>query len=582
VAGEKIIWVGDGSTPSSHARAKSVINAAGTHDYFVYGGDIYTDGTTSDVTNFDNIYGQAAPSQSPAGVDERSKMIGLAVGNHEYHTVNATTLKVDNTDSWLNTHAATTIMGAPDNTKVDPNAVYSGLSSALAQQTAAAQWAHLKYIDVNGWRLLTIDAGRSGSDEGIFPTAGDYRDAVAALVNATSQRRLIVFCHFPRWSAGSSHGDRSAMGPLWQLIAPKALAMVGGHDHVYNRHQSRNTSGTVVAQQSGCVQFVCGCSGTSLNTNDAGYTPALAAGSVNFGLLRITLTDTDNVLFEYVHRGSDALQSPVTADSVTLQAAPAGGGGGGGQSNTIPYVKQQITATTSGAVLTQTLTLPNPPAVGNQLVLDHAGDKDTGNMDTWAAANGWTVKRSMPSTSVSLYRLTKISVGAADQTINPAWTLATSGSELTYMELADDATPGDDWIVVGTGVNQTDESSVNAWSSGVTDANLVGLGLGLASFGIDSIQNITSITGFSNGYTGIDVALAASGRAGLFVASKNESTEGITTDSTFTYVGTADQISGMIDVFAKAAAEPIPPDIVEGLSAPAGYFDPDLNTKAWF
>jgi hypothetical protein len=328
MAGEIICWVGDGSTPTSDERAKGVvraIDAAAGPDVFVYGGDVYTDGTSTDYTNFNQIYGSTAPGASPAGADLRSTMYHT-IGNHEYHTTNATTKKVDETDTYWTTHTATTLMGSPDNTKTDPNAAYSGLTATVAQQTAAAQWAHLKHRDVGGWRLLMIDAGRAGTDEGIFPTSGDYYDAVASLVNATSQRKLIVFCHFPRWSAGSSHGDRSPMNTLWALIAPKALALLGGHDHCVNRHQPRDASGTVVAQQSGCVQFVAGNGGTSLNTNTGGYTPTIDYGNdTTWGYMRITLA-ANSATFEYVSLGTDpANGSPSTLDTATLQAdVPSG------------------------------------------------------------------------------------------------------------------------------------------------------------------------------------------------------------------------------------------------------------------
>lgn len=318
MSGEIIVWVGDGSTNSSQGRARSVINATPSSGvtYFVYGGDIYQDGLASELTNFDSIYGSTGPANS--GQDMRAKMIGHAVGNHEYHTVDANS-KVNNTNDWWNTHSGVTIMGAPDSSKTDALAVYSGLSSGVAQATAAAQWEHLKYLDVGGWRLLVIDAGRAGTDEGIFPTSGDYYDAVAALVNAMSNRKLIVFCHFPRWSAGSSHGDRSPMNTLWALVAPKALALIGGHDHTFQRHQSRNAAGSAVAQQSGCVQFVVGCSGTSLNTNSGAYSPALDfSNDTDFGSLKITLNSATAATFDLISRGSDALQTPTVVDTSTL------------------------------------------------------------------------------------------------------------------------------------------------------------------------------------------------------------------------------------------------------------------------
>jgi hypothetical protein len=320
MAGEIICWVGDGSTPTSDERAKGVVRAldADNPDVFVFGGDIYPDGTATDLVNFDQIYGSTAPGASDPGADMRSVMYHT-IGNHEYVTFDAND-DPNNTNDWWIANQASTAMGAPDLTKTDPLAAYTGLSSADAQVLAAAQWSHLKYVDIGVWRLLFLDCGVAGAVEGRFPTAGNYYDAVAALITATERRRLIIFTHFPRYSACTSHGDRTNMSALWTLAADNALAMFGGHDHCVQRQQPRNSSGTVVAQKSGCVQFVSGNGGTSLNTLNAGYTPAIAFGEdTTWGYYRITLTNTTEAEFEYVSLGtSPATGSPTVTDSVTL------------------------------------------------------------------------------------------------------------------------------------------------------------------------------------------------------------------------------------------------------------------------
>ncbi len=551
MAGEVICWVGDGSTPSSSARAKAVIRDIGsTPNIFVFGGDVYQSGTALEYVNFNEIYGSTAPSQTPAGVDMRAKMYHTP-GNHEYVTYNATTLRADETDTYWTTHAATTLMGAPSTSLTDPNAAYSGMSSADAQKTAAAQWSHFRYQDVGVWRLMYIDAAIAGAVEGLFPTAGDYYDTVANLVNEVEQRRLIVFTHFPRWSAGSSHGDRSGMGPLWSLIAPKAMALVGGHDHCYQRHQPRNAAGSVVTQKNGCVQIVSGNGGTSLNTNDTGYTPALLYGDdTKWGYLKITLIDDDSASFSYVSVQTTTPFTAVTEDTATLDVAdPAVPPEI--LSTTIPDLKQHTNGSTGSGTTSVPLTLPSAPVSGNLLVLIFAGDKNTGTIDTWAAANGWTVEYSAPTTNVSYYYLYKVSAGT-EQSITPAVSVAgTAGLHAWYGELEDTVSPGSDWRIIGKALNPADTANVNSWSTGTTEA-LQGVGLGIAGAAIDSWSTFTSGDSWTNSYASIFApGTSTSGRPGLWVSAKDEAVAEVTTNTTFSYTGTADQAAAALIVFAK-------------------------------
>lgn len=333
MAGEVIVYLSDGNTPTLETRARSIARAVPAHDVFVYGGDVYNSGNASDWTGFDNAYGDTALSVTPNGQDLLDGAYETP-GNHEYHTVNATSLRPTDTDNYWTTK--TQAGWALDTTKADPNAVYSTpafsgvpLTSAQSQKVAAAQWSHLNYKDIAGYRLLFIDGGYDlnlgGDDEGTFPTSGDYYDAVAALVNGASWRRLIVFCHFPRYSAGSIHGDTWGvnMASLWTLIAPKAMLLVSGHDHQYQRHQPRDATGSAVAdQRDGCVGIVCGNGGAALASLAGGYTPALnASDATRFGFYKITLTDAYSVQGEFVHLGTDGLQTPTSTDVTTFQVA---------------------------------------------------------------------------------------------------------------------------------------------------------------------------------------------------------------------------------------------------------------------
>jgi len=328
-----IAFVGDGSTPSTASRCKSIARAIPAHDVFAYGGDVYASGTTAEYTGangFNDIYGDNALNVSPQGQNLLAKMAHTP-GNHEYVTVNATTLKIDSHDAyWTGGTPARNASNyvAIDNTKVDPNAAYAGLTSAAAQTRAAAQWAHLHHLDIQGWRLLFIDAGRSGLDEGAFPTAGDYFDAVQALVNGAAHRKLIVFTHFARWSSGISHtdADQVNLDPLWQMVAPTAIAYLAGHNHHYERQFARTADGSVASQQTrGCVPITCGAAGTGLNGFVGSYaTPAALAYSdaTKFGFVKLTL-NADSAVVDWYAMGTDGLGTPTIENTVTLNSVPA-------------------------------------------------------------------------------------------------------------------------------------------------------------------------------------------------------------------------------------------------------------------
>lgn len=329
-----VCHMGDGSTQAVGARCRTIASRIPDCDVFVYGGDVYNAGTATEFTGangFDAAYGDTAAAQTPPGQFLLPKM-AHTLGNHEYGSGDPTTFRVTSgADAYYlgGTPARVTRSYVRvDTTHTDAAATYtaSGLSSADAQKVAVAQWSHLNYLDVSGWRLLFLDTGRYNTNDGAFPTAGAYRAAVQTLVDGAAYRRLIVFGHHPKWTSSLSHSEpRPEMTPLWEMIAPKALLYISGHDHVYERQNARLVSGAVASQQQhGCAQIICGTAGTGLNSFAASYAPAEALGFQNetqFGFVQLTLR-TNTVDLQYSGLGSDGLAAPTVIDTQTFKVAP--------------------------------------------------------------------------------------------------------------------------------------------------------------------------------------------------------------------------------------------------------------------
>lgn len=207
-------------------------------------------------------------------------------------------------------------------------------------------------------------------------------------------------------------------------------------------------------------------------------------------------------------------------------------------------------ASSAAASTTITCMLPGAPVAGNMLVLCMSGDKNTGAL----TLAGFTQLFEDLSTSVSLYYYYKVSDGT-ETSISPTWTTSSSaGNTAVYMELEDTAVAGSTWQISGSAHSPTNEVTTNSQSTGITPSVTVA-GLSIAMASIDSSQSITapiaSNLSWSNSYTVVASDTTASGHAGTYTSEVAVSSG--TTVSTFTYTGTADQVSGAVAVFSKVS-----------------------------
>lgn len=200
------------------------------------------------------------------------------------------------------------------------------------------------------------------------------------------------------------------------------------------------------------------------------------------------------------------------------------------------------------ATTSLSVSLPGAPTSGNLLVYIMAGDKNTGDL----TLSGFTQVYSMPQTSVSLYFCYKISDGS-ETTINPSWAnSAVSGNVCWYAELEDTGVAGSNWQIAGQASNISDNSTVNSWSTGTT-GTLTADALAVAVVAIDSGDAQTD-QAMTNSFSLLtDITFGDPSAATPAVGTKSV-TSGTTAETSFSYTGTADQLTGAIVAFYKAAA----------------------------
>jgi hypothetical protein len=248
------VWaVGDGAVPEQHDDLLAGRIAAEGLDRFLYLGDVYETGTAQEfATNYHSSFGRFKAISSPTP------------GNHE----------------WANRAQG-----------YDP---YWGPS------VRQADGGHYYSRDLGGWHLVSLnseeDAGRGSAQ-----LAWLRRDLARYGGTCT-----LAFIHRPRYSAGR-YADAPELEALWAELAGKAVLLLSGHDHNYQRHR----------QDRGLVQFVVGTGGRSRYDVDERDPRLASADDTTFGALRLRLGSA-TASFEFIPTAGSAL------DSGTVRCRPHG------------------------------------------------------------------------------------------------------------------------------------------------------------------------------------------------------------------------------------------------------------------
>jgi hypothetical protein len=245
-AAAQTVWaVGDGGVEGPEDDAVAArIEASGPFDRLLYLGDVYETGTADEFArNYHPSFGRFKSQTSPTP------------GNHE----------------WGNRA-----------TGYDP---YWG---ALAPRTAGGHWYS---FDLGRWHVISLNSMEDLA-AGSRQLAWLRRDLARYQGTCTA-----AFLHHPRYDASEGRGDDANLEPLWQALVGKAVVVLSGHGHNYQRF----------APERGIVQFVVGTGGRRRYGLFAH--PRLVAGTDDhFGALRMRLA-ADGATFEFVTTDGAVLDS---------------------------------------------------------------------------------------------------------------------------------------------------------------------------------------------------------------------------------------------------------------------------------
>ena len=195
-AGVVLVGAGDIASCSStgdEATATLLDGIAGT--VFTLGDNVYTNGTASEFANcYNPSWGRHKARTKPSA------------GNHDYNTAGATG--------------------------------YYGYFGPAAGDPAKGYYSY----DYGEWHVVVLNsncAAVGGCGAGSAQETWLRGDLAAHPAACT-----LAYWHHPRFNSGASHGNNTAVQPLWQaLYDANADLILNGHEHVYERFAPQTPTG---------------------------------------------------------------------------------------------------------------------------------------------------------------------------------------------------------------------------------------------------------------------------------------------------------------------------------------------------
>ncbi len=232
VAGSRLWAVGDGAVPGTADDSLAARVAKEGIDRLLYLGDVYESGTTREFeTNYASSWGRFKPITSPTP------------GNHE----------------WGNHE--------------------EGYDRYWGRRAFGARGAHYYSFNLDGWHFVSLNS-EEDTGPGSPQVAWLRRDLSRYGGTCTA-----AFWHRPRYDAGS-HSDATDVEPFWRALRGRAVAVLNGHDHNYQRFRAVR----------GITQFIAGAGGREPLHDIDMSDPRLAAaegsrlGALRLGLKRSAMT----------------------------------------------------------------------------------------------------------------------------------------------------------------------------------------------------------------------------------------------------------------------------------------------------
>lgn len=258
---------GDGASGEVNAGRVQDLVASWNPNVFLYLGDVYEKGTS---TEFHNWYGQAGLAWG-----QFRSITNPTIGNHEYEGGVAPGYF----DYWDN---------VPD--------YYS--------------------YDINGWHFVSINSNTN--EPGISLNRGSAQYDWLAQDLASHPGCTIVYMHHPRYNIGPE-GPKPELSDMWSLVVNYGVELVlTAHDHSYQRWTALDSAGNPAAD--GAVQFVVGGGGHGLQAA-AGSDPRVVAAYSSYpngmGALRLALNPS-GASFSY----RNLLGTVLDSGTITCHGSP--------------------------------------------------------------------------------------------------------------------------------------------------------------------------------------------------------------------------------------------------------------------
>ena len=208
---------------------------------------------------------------------------------------------------------------------------------------------------------------------------------------------------------------------------------------------------------------------------------------------------------------------------------------------------QEVTKQINSTITSISVDLPAPATAGNIIWACVGVDRVTGGT---TVLPGFTMLYDLTDRSLSVCVGYRIALGGETNVSCSFPNVSTLGATVWVGEYTDETAPGGEWVVESTASNPTNEATVTSWPSGTT-ASLTNTFLsGLAFWSIDRSSNIASGQALTNGYSFVRQFGSTTG-GDVAVGWKATLASGSTTSSTFSYTGTADQMSAAIAAFGR-------------------------------
>ena len=202
----------------------------------------------------------------------------------------------------------------------------AGVTTSVPADPSAGYYS----FNLGSWHVVSLNSNCSDQNGCSDALTGGTTSAemtwLGSDLAANRSACVLAMWHHPRFSYGWTLSTPS-VAPLWAaLYSAHADVVLNGHDHLYERYEQQDPSGS--ATTSGIREFVVGTGGESLNGLNGNSPPATlqASDGGDFGVLVLTLHASSydwkfvNTNHTIVDSGTSACHGPGAA-AATIAAA---------------------------------------------------------------------------------------------------------------------------------------------------------------------------------------------------------------------------------------------------------------------